>query len=158
MTDFRGEIAQVPPVYSALKRQGRRLYDLAREGVEVELEPRPVVVHDISLVEWDPPVATVNVVCGKGFYVRSLANDLGTVLGCGGHMKSLVRRRTGPFHIDDAVSIEDAVQAIEAGLMAELIFGPDCVLESMPAMIVGQQHLAAIRNGRPLATRGRSFY
>lgn len=150
LEEFRGEIAQVPPVYSALKRQGRRLYDLARAGVEVELEPRPVVVHEICLVEWDPPVATVNVVCGKGFYVRSLAHDLGTALGCGGHMKSLVRRRTGPFHIDDAVSIEDAVHAIEVGLMAELIFGPDSVLESMPVMVVGQKHLAAIRNGRPL--------
>ena len=148
--EFAGEIAQVPPVYSALKRQGRRLYDLAREGVRVELEPRPVVVHEIGLVEWVPPVATVNISCGKGFYVRSLAHDLGNALGCGGHMTSLVRRRTGPFHLDDALSLEDAVQALESGCTTNLLVGPDSVLESMPAMVLGQQHLAPTLHGRPL--------
>ena len=150
LEDFQGEIAQVPPMYSALKRQGRRLYDLAREGVKVELDSRPVVVHEIYLTEWVPPVATVNIVCGKGFYVRSLAHDLGNALGCGGHMKSLVRRRTGPFHIADAVSLEDAQREIESGRTADWLIGPDSVLESMPAMIVGQQHQSAIRNGRAL--------
>ena len=150
LREFRGEISQVPPMYSALKREGRRLYDLAREGVEVELEPRPVIVHEVRLLEWTPPVATVNIVCGKGFYVRSLAHDLGNALGCGGHMTSLVRRRTGPFHLDDAASLEEAVEAIESGRTTEWLVGPDSVLESMPAMIVGQQHLTALRNGRPL--------
>lgn len=149
---FRGEIEQVPPVYSALKRQGRRLYDLAREGVDVQLEPRPVVVHEINAVEWDPPIATVDIMCGKGFYVRSLANDLGNALGCGGHLKSLVRRRTGPFNLDDAVSLQEAVQEIESGCVTDRLAGPDSVLESMQAMIVGQQHLRAICNGRPLPT------
>ena len=147
---FRGEIAQVPPVYSALKRQGRRLYDLAREGVKVELEPRPVLVYEIRLVDWGPPNATVNIVCGKGFYVRSLAHDLGNALGCGGHMKSLVRRRTGPLHLDDAISLDDAVQAIESGRTTDLLNSPDSVLESMPAMVLGQEHLAPTLHGRPL--------
>ena len=150
MGEFRGEIAQVPPMYSALKRQGRRLYDLAREGVKVELEARPVIVHDISVADWDPPIATINIVCGKGFYVRSLAHDLGEMIGCGGHLKSLVRRRTGPFHLDDAVSLEEAVGLIESGCADEILHNPDSVLESMPAMIVGQRHLKLIRNGRPL--------
>ncbi len=150
LREFRGEIEQVPPVYSALKRQGRRLYDLARQGVEVELEPRPVVVHEVSLAEWDPPIATVDIVCGKGFYVRSLAHDVGDALGCGGHLKTLVRRRTGPFHLDDSVSLEEAVQGIESGQVSDLLAPPDSVLESMPAIIVGQQHLTAVRNGRPL--------
>ena len=148
--EFRGEIAQVPPIYSALKRQGRRLYELAREGVEVELEARPVLVHDIQLTDWDPPVATVDVVCGKGFYVRSLAHDLGNVLGCGGHLKSLVRRRTGPFSLDDAVSLDEAVECIVAGCSDELLYSPDVVLESMPAMVLGQQNLKMVRNGRPM--------
>ena len=150
LEEFRGEIAQVPPMYSALKRQGRRLYDLAREGVEVEREARPVVVHEISLTSWEPPVAAVNAVCGKGFYVRSLAQDLGESLGCGGHLEALVRRRTGPFHLDDAVSLEGAVGRIESGCADELLHSPDSVLESMPAMTVGQPHLKMIRNGRPL--------
>ena len=148
--EFTGEIAQVPPVYSALKRQGRRLYELAREGVKVELEPRPVVVHEIGLEEWVPPVATVNIVCGKGFYVRSLAHDLGNALGCGGHMTSLVRRRTGPFHLDDALSLEDAVRALESGCTTHLLVGPDSALESLPAMVLGQKHLAPTLHGRPL--------
>ena len=147
---FQGEIAQVPPMYSALKRQGRRLYDLAREGVEIELDPRPVVVHEISLTGWDPPNATVNVVCGKGFYMRSLAHDLGESLGCGGHLKALVRRRTGPFHIDDAVSLDDAVSRIEEGRTDDLLHNPDSVLTSMRAMIVGNMHLNMIRSGRSL--------
>ena len=147
---FQGEVDQVPPVYSALKRQGRRLYELAREGVKVELEPRPVVVHDIRLADWDPPIATVDIVCGKGFYVRSLAHDVGDALGCGGHLKTLVRRRTGPFHLNDSILLEEAVQGIQSGRADELLAGPDCVLESMPAIVVGQQHLTAIRNGRPL--------
>ena len=150
LREFRGEIAQVPPIYSALKRQGRRLYDLAREGVEVELEARPVLVHDIQLTDWDPPVATVAIVCGKGFYVRSLAHDLGNALGCGGHLKSLVRRRTGPFALVDAVSLNEAVERIESGCADELLYSPDVVLESMPAMILGQQNLKMVRNGRPL--------
>lgn len=150
LREFRGEIAQVPPIYSALKRQGRRLYDLAREGVEVELEARPVLVHDIQLTDWDPPVATVAIVCGKGFYVRSLAHDLGNALGCGGHLKSLVRRRTGPFALVDAVSLSEAVERIESGCADELLYNPDVVLESMPAMILGQQNLKMVRNGRPL--------
>ncbi len=147
---FRGEIAQVPPMYSALKRQGRRLYELAREGVEIELDPRPVVVHEINLTGWEPPVATVNVVCGKGFYMRSLAHDLGESLGCGGHLKALVRRRTGPFHLDDAVLLEDALSRIESGHADDLLHNPDSVLASMPAMIVGKRHLKMIRSGRPL--------
>ena len=150
LEEFRGEIAQVPPMYSALKRQGRRLYDLAREGVEVEREARPVVVHEISLTSWEPPVAAVNAVCGKGFYVRSLAQDLGESLGCGGHLEALVRRRTGPFHLDNAISLEGAVGRIESGCVDELLHSPDSVLESMPAMTVGQPHLKMIRNGRPL--------
>ena len=150
LEEFRGKIDQVPPIYSALKRQGRRLYDLAREGVEVKLEARPVIVHDIWLTDWDPPVAKVTVVCGKGFYVRSLAHDLGAGLGCGGHLKSLVRRRTGPFRLDEAVSLEEAVTRIESGFTDDLFHASDCVLESMPALILGQQHLKLIRNGRPL--------
>ncbi len=150
LLEFRGQIEQVPPAYSALKRQGRRLYDLAREGVKVELEPRVVLVHETRLLEWEPPSATVNIVCGKGFYVRSLAHDLGNELGCGGHMTSLVRRRTGPFGLDDAISLDDAVQIVESGRMADLLIGPDSALESMPAMVLGQRHLDPTLHGRPL--------
>ena len=112
LTAFHGEIEQVPPMYSALKRDGKRLYELARQGIEIEREPRRVVVRHISLTDWHPPVATVNIECGSGFYVRSLAHDLGETLGCGGHMRSLIRRRVGPFHIDDALALDDALSRL----------------------------------------------
>ena len=150
MTEFRGEIAQVPPMFSALKQQGRRLYDLARSGVEVEREARDVVVYDIELTGWDAPVATVDLVCGKGFYVRSLAHDLGEALGCGGHMKSLVRRRTGPFHIDNSISLDEAQRGLEADDAAELLYPPDFVLGDLLALILGPENAVLLRNGRPL--------
>ena len=150
LTHFQGEISQVPPMYSALKRDGKRLYDLARKGIEVEREPRSVSVYDISLTGWEPPVATVKVDCGRGFYMRSLAHDLGQTLGCGGHLKSLVRTKTGPFHIDDAATLEEAELAFEDGSWSNLVYGPDVALGSLRTIIAGRESRNAVRNGRPL--------
>ena len=94
---FLGRIEQVPPMFSALKRQGKRLYELARQGIEVERDPRPMTVHSIRLADWNPPVATVRIECSRGFYMRSLAHDIGVRLGCGAHLQSLRRLRTGPL-------------------------------------------------------------
>ena len=101
---FVGLIKQVPPMYSAVHHQGRRLYELARAGIVVERTPREVVVRSILIEKIDGPRATLRVVCGKGTYVRVLAADLGTALGCGGAVESLVRCRVGPFDLRDAVS------------------------------------------------------
>ena len=150
LTEFQGEILQVPPMFSALKQQGRRLYDLARAGIEVDREARPVIVYNIGITSWEPPVATVRVVCGSGFYVRSLAHDLGEAVGCGGHMKSLVRRRSGPFHIDDAISLEEAEESFDTVDADNLLYSPDSVLGSLRAVIVEQQDVDSLRNGRPL--------
>ena len=147
---FEGRVDQVPPMYSALKRGGRRLYDLAREGIEVERESRPVVVHEIRLEGWAPPVARVRVSCGQGFYMRSLAHDMGELLGCGGHLKSLVRRSTGPFRLDESASLEDAQRSIQEGTWADLVYSPDCVLQSMRTLILGIRLQKAVRNGRPI--------
>ena len=94
LDSFEGEVMQVPPMYSALKIKGKRLYNLARAGIEVEREARPVKVHDVKLLDYTPPHAVVEVSCGRGFYMRSLAHDLGQALGCGGHLKELVRLRS----------------------------------------------------------------
>ena len=118
LPEFTGDILQVPPMYSALKRDGKRLYDLARAGVEVEREPRPVTVHGIALEGWEPPVVTLEVDCGKGFYMRSLAHDLGQALGCGGHMKTLARLRSGAFSVEDALPLEEAEERFADGSMA----------------------------------------
>ena len=97
MEAFRGVFLQVPPMYSALKRDGERLYNLARAGKEVEREPREVEIYKSAITDWRPPDVEVEIECGRGMYVRSLAHDLGAALGCGAHLKELVRLRTGPL-------------------------------------------------------------
>jgi tRNA pseudouridine55 synthase len=101
---FVGPIKQVPPMYSAIHHRGRRLYELAREGIEVERVPREVVIRSIAIEKVDGPRATLRIVCGKGTYVRVLAADLGAALGCGAVVESLVRSRVGPFDLRDAVT------------------------------------------------------
>ena len=147
---FMGPIEQVPPMYSALKRQGKRLYELARAGVEVEREARKVEVMSIELLDSAPPVFTIDITCGRGFYMRSLAHDLGQELGCGAHMKSLVRRRSGPFSLADAITLEDLEHRFEDGLWQESLYAPDVVVGHMRAAIVGKNVEDMIRHGRPL--------
>ena len=106
LESFQGTIEQTPPMYSALKHQGKRLYALARAGVEVERKPRQVEIFHIELLEFDPPSLTLGVECGRGVYMRSLAHQLGEVLGCGAHLSGLVRSRSGAFRLEDAVPLE----------------------------------------------------
>lgn len=154
LTAFHGEIEQTPPMYSALKRDGKRLYELARQGIEVEREPRVVVVSHISLTGWQPPVAIVNIECGSGFYVRSLAHDLGETLGCGGHMRSLIRRRVGPFHIEDALALDDALTRLSAAADGDdadsPLVPPDFALGDLRAMTVNARDARTIRHGGAL--------
>ena len=147
---FLGEIKQTPPMFSALKRQGKRLYELARQGIEVEREPRSMTVHSIQLEDWKPPVATVHIECSRGFYMRSLAHDIGVQLGCGAHLKSLTRTRTGQFRIADAVSIETAQSSFENGSWPELLLSLDSALGNLRAIVVGESEQESIRNGRPV--------
>ena len=145
---FTGDILQVPPMYSALKRGGKRLYDLARAGVEVEREARPVTVHSIAVREWAPPVVTLEVECGKGFYVRSLAHDLGEALGCGGHMRTLARLRSGAFRVEDALTLDEVEERFADGTWGEAAHSPDVALRGLRAVIVGARVEEMIRNGR----------
>ncbi len=108
---FVGHIRQVPPMYSAVHHQGRRLYELAREGIEVERAAREVFIRSIVIEKIDGPRATLRIVCGKGTYVRVLAADLGAALGCGGAVEHLVRWRVGPFDLGDAVSWSELTQS-----------------------------------------------
>ena len=147
---FLGQIEQVPPMFSALKRKGKRLYELARQGIEVEREPRSMTVHSIRLADWNPPVATVHIECSRGFYMRSLAHDIGVQLGCGAHLESLTRLRTGRFRIADAVSIETAQRSFEEGSWSELLASLDSVLGDLRAIIVGETEQKSIQNGRPV--------
>ena len=150
LKSFEGSIEQVPPMYSALKRDGKRLYELARAGIEVEREPRQVQVYGITLLELQGHVARVLVSCGKGFYMRSLAFDLGQALGCGGHLKSLIRTKSGPFKVEEAISLEEAEDSLENSDWQGILNPPDVVLSSMRATIVGSKIEDMVRNGRAL--------
>ena len=147
---FEGMIEQVPPMFSALKKDGKRLYDMARAGIEVEREPRPVHVLGIDVVDWSSPDLIIDVTCGRGFYMRSLAHDLGEVLGCGGHLQELTRTRNSAFHIDEALSLEEAETYFSDGTWDEVIHSPDIAVRSMPAIVVDKGVAERVRNGRPL--------
>jgi len=114
---FTGKIMQVPPVHSAIKKEGKRVYELARKGVDVKLEPRQVTISEFELTAVELPVVHFRVVCSTGTYIRSLANDFGEKLGCGGYLSSLCRTRIGGFLLKDAYSIEQLEAEIKASRM-----------------------------------------
>ena len=151
---FRGQITQVPPMYSAIKKGGERLYDLARQGKTVEREPRIVHVHRLELTRFEPPELDLSIVCSKGTYVRTLAHDLGEALGTCGHLKSLVRTRVGTFRIEDAVSTEvleaiDSREGRDAFLEAHLIPMAQAV-DFLPALHLNPRIVRSVRQGRKL--------
>jgi tRNA pseudouridine55 synthase len=115
LEQFIGEIQQIPPPYSAIKVQGRKAYEMAREGEEVELQPRTIQVYSLELLEWNPPEAVIDVFCSSGTYVRSLANDLGVALGCGAHLVGLRRTKSGRFTLRDAVPLRRLQDAFHVG-------------------------------------------
>jgi tRNA pseudouridine55 synthase len=110
---FTGLIQQIPPIHSAIKKEGKRVYELARRGVDVKLEPRPVTISEFEIVRAELPVVHFRVVCSTGTYIRSLANDFGAQLGCGGYLSSLCRTRIGNFLLKDAQSMEDFEKSIK---------------------------------------------
>jgi len=147
---FRGTIRQTPPMYSAVKYRGKRLYTLARAGIEVKRKSRTVKIHRLELVDWQPPVVTIEVECGKGTYIRSLAHDLGQALGCGAHLKSLVRTRCGLFDIKDAVSMPQLEEAFQQGYWEQFVYPVDIVLQDYQAVVVDYEVEEAIKNGSPV--------
>jgi tRNA pseudouridine55 synthase len=110
---FTGAILQTPPIHSAIKKEGKRVYELARKGIEVKLEPRPVTIPIFEITSVQLPVVHFKVVCSTGTYIRSLANDFGAQLGCGGYLSALCRTRIGAFELSEAKSIEDWKKEIE---------------------------------------------
>ncbi len=107
---FKGEIYQIPPMFSAIKINGKRLYKLARKGLTVKRNPRKVKIFEIEVLDFENPYITLKVICSKGTYIRALANDIGEMVGCGAYLKSLIRTRIGPYDIESASSISDFTQ------------------------------------------------
>jgi tRNA pseudouridine55 synthase len=147
LAPFRGVIRQTPPMYSAIKHRGRKLYELARAGITVERKSRPTTIYRLYMVDFQMPCATVEVECSKGTYIRSLAHDLGQVLGCGASLKNLIRLRCGPFDIEDAVGLTQLEEALHQGYWEQLLHPMDVVLSTWPAAVVDEATAQAIRNG-----------
>jgi tRNA pseudouridine55 synthase len=144
---FIGEIEQVPPPYSAVKVQGRKAYEMAREGEEVELAPRKIQVYSLDLLEWDSPEAVVDVFCSSGTYVRSLANDLGAALGCGAHLVGLRRTKSGRFTLRDAVPLRRLQEAFTAGNWYKYLIPAAEALGDWPSVELDADQVELIRHG-----------
>ncbi len=147
LQQFVGEIEQVPPPYSAVKVQGRRAYDMAREGEEVELAPRIIQVYSLEMLEWAPPEAVVDVFCSSGTYVRSLANDLGKALGCGAHLVGLRRTKSGRFTLRDAVPLRRLQEAFVAGNWYKFLIPAAEALGDWPMVELDADQVELIRHG-----------
>ena len=146
---FVGHIRQVPPMFSAVHHQGRRLYELAREGVEVTREPRDVVVHAIAVEALTDATATLRIVCGRGTYVRTLAADLGAALGCGGAIERLVRTRVGSFDRQQCLPGAEIAAAGSESLWARVL-PPEAALAHWRAVHLAVSEAAAFLHGQPI--------
>ena len=150
---FRGEILQVPPMYSALKVNGKKLYELARKGKEVERQPRPITIHRLELLEFSGSETRLLVECSKGTYIRTLCKDIGEALGCGGCMAALRRTRAGEYTIAGSVPLEKLLAESEAGMEVEhYLRGVDSMFMTHPAVTLTEKQERLCRNGNAFPT------
>ena len=146
---FRGDILQVPPMYSALKVNGKKLYELARKGQEVERQPRPITVFELTNLGFDGTRLSLRVKCSKGTYIRTLCQDIGDALGCGGCMEALRRVRAGEYGIEDAVPLE---QLLESETPERYLRGLDTMFAHCPAVTLTPNQEKRCRNGNPFSS------
>lgn len=148
---FLGDYAQIPPMYSAIKIDGKKLYELARAGREVVREARPVRIDELEILSLELPEAAIRVVCSKGTYIRTLCHDIGARLGCGGTMAALKRTRSGDFAIEDSYSLAQLQQLSAQGRLAEVVIPVEAVLAALPSVTVTAQGFERLQNGNPLS-------
>lgn len=156
LPSLRGAITQVPPMHSAIKVAGQKLYDLARKGVAADVPSREVVIHEIELVDWTAPEATIRVDCSRGTYVRSLARDLGEEVGSGAMLSSLVRTRAGAFRLDASIPIEDLEARLESHGWSWLALHPDDALRGADMIVLGAEDETRWFQGLPVHRQGHS--
>jgi tRNA pseudouridine55 synthase len=147
---FMGEIEQIPPMHSALKHQGRPLYEYARAGIEIERPPRKVTIRALELIECDPPRVVLDVQCSAGTYIRTLAQDIGATLGCGAHLTALLRTAAGGFKLDQAHTLAE-LEALDATLRPGLLLPADCLVAHLPAIQLDAADAEALCQGRSVA-------
>jgi tRNA pseudouridine55 synthase len=160
LPQFTGLIEQIPPQYSAIKIQGERAYDLARDGETVELQPRPIEIHHLSLIEQQDSYSVFEAECGKGTYVRALARDIGRILGCYGHICALRRTLVGPFGESDMIPLEQLEglcdrAASGEGSLADALLPVETALDDIPALAVTRADAARLHRGQAVLLRGR---
>ncbi|WP_313952096.1 tRNA pseudouridine(55) synthase TruB, partial [Accumulibacter sp.] len=151
LSPFRGPIRQVPPMYSALKRDGKPLYELARQGIEVEREAREVTIHELLLLDFSGDRCRLRVACSKGTYIRSLAEDLGHALGCGAHLTALRRVAVGALRVADAVTL-DQLAAYSEDQRSCWLLAPDTLLQSLPAVHLDDEAALRFVHGNPVSS------
>ncbi|MGN0917549.1 MAG: tRNA pseudouridine(55) synthase TruB [Oxalobacter sp.] len=150
---FRGTIQQVPPMYSALKRDGKPLYEYARQGIELEREAREVIIHELALVEWQPPYLTLSVTCSKGTYIRVLGEDIGKAIGCGAHLRMLRRTRVGALTLEQAVALSVLQETSDAPQTAKSHYlkPVDWLLSDSPSLVLPDGLSGRYRHGQRLS-------
>ncbi len=147
---FLGDSMQIPPMYSALKVNGKKLYELAREGKEVERAARPITVYEIEILEERHPDYRIRIACSKGTYIRTLCHDIGQSLGCGGVMTSLTRTRVGEFELGHAYTLDRLQEMADQGTLSQAVIPVDRMFEGYPAVEVKEGAYKALKNGNQL--------
>ena len=152
LPSFRGEILQVPPMTSALKKDGVRLYELARQGIEIEREARPVTIYELELLDYDETAGelTIHCACSKGTYIRTLCDDLGRMLGCGAVMTALRRTAAAGYTLADCITVDEAKALAENGQLSQRILPIETILAAYPAITVSAPQAQRFRNGGAL--------
>jgi tRNA pseudouridine55 synthase len=151
LAGLRGPQMQVPPRYSAIKIQGQAAYKRTRAGEELELEARPIEISRLEIVSWQTPTLVLDIACSKGTYIRSLAYDLGRVSGCGAHLGGLIRTRSGPFSLDESITLEELAYASEQGRLADYLQPADKALAHYPALHLSTEETARVLHGNAFA-------
>jgi tRNA pseudouridine55 synthase len=148
---YTGSIAQIPPMHSALKHQGRPLYEYARAGIEIDRPPRRVTIHSLELTDYALPQVRFSVSCSSGTYIRTLAQDIGAALGCGAHLTALTRSASGGFSLDHAYTL-DALDAMSTDERHAALLPADCLIQHLPAIELDDTQRTALCQGRHLQT------
>lgn len=144
LDQFRGDILQIPPMVSAIKKDGKKLYELAREGITIERPPRPVTIYQLDLLDISSPEVTLRIQCSAGTYIRSIAYDLGELLGCGGHLASLRREQVGEFSVENAVPLD----SLNSDNIGSYLQRPERAVSHMPRLEVGFDDEINLLNGK----------
>ncbi len=144
---FRGPQMQYPPLYSAIKIEGQPAYKRARAGETIVLDPRPIVIYALEILAWNPPRLTLAVECSKGTYIRSLAHDLGTQIGCYAYLEALIRTRSGPFILADSITLDHFADAVETNTIQDYSFPSDKAIEQYPAITLDAEEAERVKHG-----------